>query len=107
MKEKILNAIENSEYGYLGIRVDDGVEYNIGDCVAASRVWDDGDPTDETLNGTSCIGIRYAEDIDKALDLAGYYYGDHIYLIGGNSMEHGEDAGEYVIEDAVVVEVLR
>ncbi|MBR7146478.1 MAG: hypothetical protein IKD11_02010 [Oscillospiraceae bacterium] len=108
--EKILNAIENGEYSYYGIRVDDGVDYSIGDAVAASRVWVDGDPTDEDLDGTSCIGLKFnatVSDVERAIKAASIYYGDRIYLIGGDDMEYGEDAGEYIIKDAVVVEVLK
>ena len=110
MTEKILSAIDNSEYTYYGIRVDDGVDYSIGDAVADSREWSDDEPTGEMIDGTSCIGLKFnatSSDVERAIKAASIYYGDRCYLIGGESMEYGEDAGEYVIKDAVVVEVLK
>lgn len=105
MLEQIRQAIEQGEYEYYGIRVDDGVDYKLGDQAADSRIWIDGDATEDTLDGTSCIGIRSEDGIETALQLADAYYGDRVYLIGGNSMTYGEDAGEYVIQDATVVAI--
>lgn len=36
----------------------------------------------------------------------GYYYGDHVAVIAGNSWDYGEDAGEIVIHDPIVIEIL-
>ena len=107
--QKILSAIESGSHEYYGIRIEDGVEYKIGDYANKSRIWDDGNPTENTLNGTSCIGMpsnASLEDIERAIKTAGIYYGTSCYLIAGNSMEFGEDAGEYIIQGAEVVEII-
>ena len=107
--QKIFDIIESNSYEYYGIRIEDRVEYNIGDYTNKSRIWDNGNPTENTLNGTSCIGIPYnscLEDIVRAITTAGIYYGTSCYLIAGNSMEFGEDAGEYIIQNAEVVEII-
>lgn len=88
----------------------DNVIYNVGDCVADSRIWDDGEPSDETLDGTCCIGLASdanADDIDAALEAADNYFGDKVYLIAGDGMEYGEDSGEYVIRNAVVIAIIK
>ena len=107
--QKILSAIESGSHEYYGIRIEDGVEYKIGDPANKSRIWDDGNPTENTLNGTSCIGLSFSaslEDVERAIKTAGIYYGTNVYLIAGNSMEFGEDAGEYIIQGAEVVEII-
>ena len=106
MLEEILKAIRTGTYEYYGIRIEDGIEYQVGDTAHDSRSWSDGEPTGETIDGTSCIGIRFnasEEEISAAIKLAGNYYGDSVYLIGSNEMEYGEDIGEYILKDAIVV----
>ena len=81
-----------------------------GDKVPASRVWDDGEPTDEMLAGASCLkvahdGIGPAHILDHLARLSSYV-GDHVYLVGGHYASYGEDDGEIVIEDAVVIDVI-
>lgn len=103
---EIKNLVEFGEYEYIGIRVEDGVEYQIGEMANVSRVWVDNEVTDETLDGTSCIGFRAnatEEEIEEALEAADIYYGDQVYLIAGNEMTFGEDDGEYIIKDAIVI----
>ena len=106
-RKKIEDAMDRGGFGYYGIRIDDDAVYNVGDRTATSHDWEDTEPEDDYLNGTCCVGISYVEDIDKAIKIANTYYGDHVCLIGGDSMEYGEDEGEYIIKDAVVVAVLQ
>lgn len=110
MTNEILKAIGESDFEYYGIRVDDGIAYQVGDLTADSRVWVDGDPTDDTLDGTSTVGFRFtadASEIAAAIETAQQYFGGRWYLLGGNSAEYGEDAGEVIIKDAEVVAILR
>ena len=99
MQEQIRDALDDGEYQYYGIRVEDDVTYEVGDEAHESRVWDDGEPTDEVLDGTSCVGIKWNAtdaDIADAITISKSYFGDDIYLIAGNDMEYGEDAGEFI-----------
>lgn len=109
MLEKIMETMENGDYTYYGIRVDVDVDYSVGDYTSDSRIWIDGESTEEMLNGTSCVGLRYADetDVTKAIKIAENYAGNRIYLIGSDSMEYGEDEGEYILENAVVVAILK
>ena len=55
--DEIKEMVEDREYDYIGLRIDDNVNYGIGDIANVSRVWDNNELTDETLDGTCCIGI--------------------------------------------------
>ena len=71
----------------------------LGETLDNSFVWVDGEITDEELNGTCAIRIDDAE-------LAKGYYGDHVAIIGGDSVEYGQDLGEIIIRNAEVLEVV-
>lgn len=47
-------------------------------------------------------GIDRSNDYDVDV----WYNGSHCYLLGSNSMEYGEDDGELIMRDAIVLEVL-
>lgn len=107
--DKIIDAINNYHGcgGYFGNRSDDR-SYDVGNILPASRVWADNNVTDEILDGTSTTGIRYIEDAGKALTYheASYNYGQPMYLVAGDLVGYGEDAGEYIISDAEVIAIL-
>lgn len=100
--ENIMNRIEeireNSEYEYIGVRVQEN-EFTKGEILDNSFVWVDGEMTDEELDGTCAVKL---EDVE----LANGYFGDHVAIIGGDSMEYGQDLGEIIIRDAEVLEVI-
>lgn len=87
------------EYEYIGIRVQDDHQFELGTLNHVSHIWDDGDDTGEELAGVCVIRADRAE-------LASCYYGEHIAIIGGDYIEYGEDDGELIISDPVVLEVL-
>lgn len=91
----------------VGLRVVDSSDGtpSIGQALQPSRVWDDGEPTDELLDGTSAIDARYA----RATELLDAYIGDIILVIetaqGGLGGLRGEDEGEVIVRRAVVLAV--
>lgn len=87
------------EFEHIGIRVQDDYTFELGMLNHVSHIWDDGDDTGEELPGVCVIRADRAE-------LANTYYGDHIAIIGGNHIEYGEDDGELIVSDPVVIEVL-
>lgn len=89
------------EYEAVGVRVQD-VPFAPGPMAHRSHVWDNGDDTGEELPGVSAM--RW-DSIDAA-QRNGYYYGDHVAVIASNSWDYGEDAGEIVIHDPIVIEIL-
>lgn len=100
--ENIISRIEEIEdtydYTYIGIRVSDS-EFTEGEILDNSFVWIDGEMTDEELNGTCAIMLKDAK-------LANSYFGDHVAIIGSDSMEYGQDLGEIILSDAEVLEVI-
>ena len=93
------------EYGLRVLPHDDAAE--VGDMLAPSFVWIDGEQTEDELSGTSSIGCG-ADTVARALAIierAGYS-GSRIALIVGDRAESGEDEGERVIRDAQVLAVV-
>jgi len=87
---KIAEIINANQSAYFGLRVvDEPAE--IGEQLAPSFVWVDGEITENELNGTCAIKIDAEngdidENIAEALNRAGIYYGKHILVIAGNAM---------------------
>lgn len=98
----IMNRIneikENAEYEYIGVRVQEN-EFKVGEILDNSFVWVDGEMTDEELDGTCAVKLEDAQ-------LANGYFGNHVAIIGSDSMEYGQDLGEIILRDAEVLEVL-
>lgn len=98
----IMNRIneikENAEYEYIGVRVQEN-EFKVGEILDNSFVWVDGEMTDEELDGTCAVKLEDAQ-------LANSYFGNHVAIIGSDSMEYGQDLGEIILRDAEVLEVL-
>jgi hypothetical protein len=98
-----------NEYAYVGIRTQEQ-PYSLGAIYHQSHMWDDGYDTGEQLGGISATNI-HSDAVNmhgdgKEHNRRGYYYGDHIAIICGNAATWGEDVGEIIIEDAVVVEII-
>lgn len=100
--------IEAGEYEYYGVRAHRG-EATVGAGLGNSRVWIDGDCTDDELPGISTLKVT-AESVESMIDALGsrgYLFGDAtIVLVGGYAGQWGEDADEYIIRDNVCLGVL-
>jgi hypothetical protein len=95
------------EYEYVGVRTQEEA-FKLGTLEHCSSVWDDGDETAEMLDGISVTDVdSVALKMHTGEDMmCRSYYGDHLAIICGNYAQMGDDAGELVISDPVVVEVL-
>lgn len=87
------------DYEVFGVRVQD-VPFTMGAMDHASHVWDNGDDTGEELDGVC------AQDVKTLNKYHNVYYGDYIAVVAGNDYSYGEDAGELIISDPVVVAIL-
>lgn len=87
------------DYEVIGIRFQSEA-FELGAISHHSHVWVDGEDTCEELDG---ICVQKIETIGKYNN---EYFGDHIAIIAGNEYSYGEDAGEVIINDAIVVEIL-
>jgi hypothetical protein len=92
-----------SEYDYIGFRVVNNEVYRVGDIAKRSRVWVDGEPTDELLSGASAIS---RDKLSYTCDGYEGYLGDTILILGSNNAEGGNDPGEIVMIDAVVLDII-
>lgn len=116
--EQVKKIIEDGEFEYYGIRSDETVEYKIGDTCFESHQWWQDDPGDSTMEyntemqcwdggelpGTCALGISGNSDVQKILEYSRRCYGGkHITLIAGYRAECGNDDGEIIIRDAVVL----
>lgn len=125
--EEIRKLISEAEYDYIGIRADDR-DYQIGEVMDNShQLFQDPKYADfectellypyisdgpytgfydgGELDGT-CALETSENNIKERLE-AVRNYGERIYLIGGNSMEYGNDEDEIIIRNAKVITILR
>lgn len=125
--EEIRNLINESEYGYIGIRADSR-DYQIGEVMDNShQLFQDPQYTDfectellypyisegpyagfydgGELDGTCALEVS-ENNIEEMIE-AVKSYGEKIYLIGGNSMEYGNDEDEIIIRNAKVIAALQ
>lgn len=87
------------DYEIIGIRVQEE-PFELGEISHLSHIWDDGEDTGDELNG---ICVQKVDTLDKYHN---NYYGNHVAIIAGNTYTYGEDPGEVIIEDAIVVKIL-
>lgn len=100
MIDKINEMADSLFYDYevVGVRVQEQ-PFELGELRHVSHVWVDGDDTGEELPGVCVVKAEHS-------DRGHLYFGDHVAIIAGNRYSYGEDPGEIIIEDPVVVEVL-
>jgi len=106
--KEIASMVENKysgEYDFIGIRVQEQRTNEIGDYMThKSSIWIEGEETEELLDGVSAVDVREAahlEDVDY-----GGYMGNVVYILGCDYATYGEDEGEIVMEDAIVLEII-
>jgi hypothetical protein len=102
--DTVARAMEEAEgLYYFGLRRTER-PLVVGSVLDPSRVWIDGEPTDEYLDGTSVVYVASAGVIADALSKIEQYYGDHIALVGAaRERGWGEDANERILVDPVVM----
>jgi hypothetical protein len=96
-------------YDVYGLRVVHyGSTHSVGDVLPCSYCWEDGEPTEDELYGTSAVEIDgSAYNTYRRLVKEYGSLGDTIVLIGGYQYVYGDDANEIVIKDGVVLSVLK
>jgi len=73
----------------------------IGEKLEASLVWSGDEPTSDRLQGTSCWA-----SLAKAREYGRYSKGYWLIAVEGEHVMAGELAGEVVVRDAVVTEII-
>lgn len=109
----VRKAIENAgidmeafeeDYAYIGIRVqEETYGLKVGDKVIHnSRVWVDGEETEEELDGVSATMYSAMDHTDNE------YMGRYILILGDNKMSgYGEDEGEIILSYPTVLAILK
>ena len=100
--ERVKGIANGLDYDYIGFRVQE-VPFSLGGMNHRSHVWDDGNDTGEELDGVCALDVR---SMFFRPSRYGEYIGDYAAIVAGNYAEYGVDAGEIVISDPVVVEVI-
>ncbi len=104
LKEMIDNNDWDIEYGKFGIRIQEQ-PFELGAINHNSKVWIDGDETDEELDGVCAIDINSPEALESLKGNG--YFGSYIALLAGCNFEYGFDAGEVILKDAVVLSIIK
>ena len=86
------------DYEQVCIRVQD-IPFELGEMDHQSSVWVDDNETDEYLDGVCTLSVEYAQNAD-------FYFGAHLAIVAGNEYSYGQDPGEVIICDPVVLEIL-
>ena len=97
------------KYEVIAIRTQDIAPFELGEMDHESKVWEDGEESDEGIGGLCATSIdssgikMHSSEYDH---WSGFYFGDYQAIIGGNHYELGEDDGEVIIQDPVVLEII-
>lgn len=107
IQNKVNTALKDiPDYPYIAVRSQD-VPFTAGETIDhLSSIWIDGDETDDTLDGVSATKIDRMYLYDGDHFQYGYYYGDYVAILGSDNAEYGEDDGELIMIDPVVLAVI-
>lgn len=100
--------IDSMDYMHIGIRVqEDTYGAKIGDKIThCSKVWVDGDETDEELDGVSALDPSLVKYFPKLYDYSAYI-GNVVLILGtDNDTEIGEDVGEIIMDQPTVLDII-
>lgn len=105
--KKIAETIDKDQYmySYLALRCQP-VPEEIGSTMAhRSSQWIDGEEQHEQLDGVSAISLASIKWLDD--DKYSGYEGPYLILIGSDNGQYGEDNGEVVLTDPIVLDIWR
>jgi hypothetical protein len=75
------------------------------EALPSSRVWEDGEVTDQIMEGTAAMDAKHLERLINMWGMQTSYSG-RPYLIDGKLIETGVDPGEVVLKDARIIRPL-
>lgn len=104
----LAEIVAQGEFEHYGIRVHRAVPV-VGKTLGKSKVWINGECTEEELDGISTIKINSSDNIADVVEFVRKLYdwdNSPIVLVGGFSGQWGEDDGEYIIRDNVCLAVI-
>ena len=112
--EELMKILESGEYSYFGLRgaYEDDLELaESRGYLNRSYVWEDGEQTDELLNGTCAIGIsEYTPEVEimTRIETARIMYSEigTVLLIADKVQEYGNDDNEVILGDGYGADVI-
>ena len=113
MMRNPIDAFEESRdpfskrFSCYGIRRQEPEFESEGDVMAhTSSVWEDGEETDEELDGVSALCLDRFKNLDEAIEASKVYFGSHLAIIASDGYTWGQDEDEVVLEDPVIICVI-
>lgn len=101
----IAQSAQLADWNCLALRTQD-YPFTLGASADHSYQWYEGESTGEALDGLCGTGL-WASNISWQSDQETHYQGKHLAIVAGTSAEYGQDEGELVLKDPVVIAVLR
>lgn len=93
-------------YSVVGVRTQEE-PFQLGELAHVSSVWEDGEETAQLLAGISVTDINSNAVKMHTGESWNSYYGEHLAIVCGDAVGAGEDEGEVIITNAVVVEIIK
>lgn len=101
---EVVRHIQASPHRHHGLRITSGHPVTgeadvvgVGDILPNSYRWNDGNPTQRQLKGTSTLRVRTEADVRSAIKLASQYVGRQVALVGSHEKRPGADEQEAVL----------
>jgi hypothetical protein len=100
-----------NQYRVIAVRTQD-TPFILGETEFKSQRYTDGSRTYQ-LNGLSATNVNSRNPLairmhtDEYSVKTGRYYGEYVAIVGGNEYHYGTDAGEVIISDPVVIQILK
>lgn len=106
-------AMDNLDYkyprDYIALRMlpSEQDEYEVGELLPASWRWENGEMTNDKLDGTCGIGVGRISALDendflRALDKVVLYPGSRLAMLRSESVEGGADPGEVICAEPLI-----
>lgn len=106
-EEAVRAALRRYDYYVFGLRCVNELPRD-GVTLPPSRVWDRGEVTEDLLPGTSALRVgKYGDNVPSAMRAAADYGGQYMLLLGAEKAEAGDDDGEIVMREPIVLERWR
>ena len=95
------------DFDCIGIRTQE-IPFELGEITHNSKAWVDGEETKEELDGICVTKIdSEAVKMHTGERKFGSYCGNHLAIIGGEIDTYGEDDGEVILKNAVVLYIVK
>ena len=103
--ERIVEELK-FDYEFIGIRIQEE-NFEVGKVTHNSRIWIDGDETEEELDGICAVKVDKTNVEKRFAKANNLYFGEHVAIIVSNDAEWGEDEHEIIMKNAEVAYIIK